>query len=496
MPYTDKNQALAPEDVETYNTTYKCDVPFDAPFAIEKAYVAPAEEGEEEELWYIEGRAVIDKLDYQHDVVSPIAMKNALPDLDINSTILYNHDGNIEIGAIDSYKFLGDSIWVRGVISKTRANIWTRIKEGTLRKFSMRGSVLAFDLRYVPEIGVLIRYIKAMTINEISVVTVSGQGEASFNWYVKNDEPMAYHIKKAFTSNLEGGDLIMKKARKSTSFFKVEKKDSGEQVLTIQLPEGFEKAEDVDDLDLGELEKAIKDANTNIDSILKAVGEVPEDANDAVKALFGKIQEAATALKDGSLSDEQQKVTTTVKKSDNEQGNVVQIVLPSLTLETQKTLDDADADTDKDPAQITKSDLADPVFQEAMLQHMQKGLSVDESVKQAKEDVTKAQKVTSDTDSSDIVKTLMSHLVQKDQGMQTVNTAIVKLGEVVGSFASELTSLKESVGKIPLRKGLALDDEQVEAEKTKIEKSLEGKEPREQLATLLSYVADLNQSAT
>jgi len=467
------------------------DVPFDAPFSISKYWAedSKADDEEPEEKWYIEGRAVIDKMDYQSDVVSPIAMKHALPDLEINSTVLYNHHLDEEVGKIIAYKFDGEAIYIKVLVTKTRPDIWQKIKEGVLRKFSIRGRVISFDIRYVPQLDTIIRYIKAMHINEISVVTVSGQAEVDFKWYVeKKDEPLSYHIQKAFQHSLKGGDKQMKKARKQTPeapLFNIAKNKDGAQVISIQVPEGFE--ENAADMDLEAIEKAIQSANANIGSILQAVKSVPEDASEAVKILFGKIEEAATALKksggdDDTVADDDADDDDVTKKADDKKSsNTVQIVLPATSQD--------------EPVELTKELLSDPNFQEALLTHTQKGLSMQEATKKAAEDVVKAREAAAN-DPTGLVKTLMEHLVKKDQGLEAVNAAVIKMAELMSGYGAQIDALKKAVDTIPVRKGVTLSEEQVTTEREKIQKSIEGKEPREQLLSVLGYALGNQDSQT
>jgi len=490
MPHS--SVSTAPSSLKKPDGDHVCSVPFDAPFSITKYWSEPSTNAEKgtEEKWYIEGRAVIDKMDYQNDVVSPIAMQTALPDLDINSTVLYNHHNDEEVGKIAAYKFLGDAIYIKVLISKTRADVWQKIQEGVLRKFSMRGKVLAFDIRYVPQINTLIRYIKAMTINEISIVSVSAQAEVDFKWYVeKQDQPMAYHIEKAFKSSQEGGDTFMKKAReKKASPIQIVKAEDGTQTITLQVPEGFEKADDAaaaDAVNLGDIEKAIQAANTNIDAIIQAAGQVPEDATDAIKALFGKIGEAAEALKKSGVSAEEDPAAQKASEEEKPSGNTLQIVLPGNAAVTQKA-DEAAAEEKPPKTDLTADILADANFQKALLGYVEKGLSMDEAISKASEDLQKASEAAAG-DQTGIVKSLVDALAKKDQHSETVNTAVTQLAEIVSGQSALIDTLQKSVNAIPIRKGLQLTDEQVETERDGIAKSLEGKEPRDQLMTILSY---------
>lgn len=488
-----KKDLSAPQNpsTETFKTSFSGSIRFDAPFTIAKHYSVMEdvlkEDGstEPEEHWYVEGKAIIDKLDYQKDIVSPLAMKNALSDLDVNSTVLYNHIGQYEIGAITMYKFLGDSIWIKVRISKTRPEIWKRVTEGIIKKLSLRGQVLAFELIYVPELRYTVRFVKAMTINEISLVTVSGQRDTTIQWYVeKADDPISASISKAFEHQTEGGEIPMKIARTpdtpettaATVPFTIQKSEDGSQTLTIQVPEGLSKSDAGNPVNLEVIEKAIKENASNIDAILKATATVPTDADDVVKNLFAQVKTAAEALQKGGLATlEKDAATTPVPGS----GNTIQIVLPPTTI--------AKADSVVTP-EPTAKEIADPIFQKSLLDHMQKGLTFLEAVGKTRVDVlAKASPDVTLDATNDLVKALMAQVTQKDAVAHTaVNTAVAQLAEIVSAQSVQIDTLKKSIDNLPLRKGAHLSEQEITQKRAELEKSLEGKDPREQLSTLLS----------
>ena len=495
------------DDIE-YGETKKCDVPFDSPFSITKHYV----EGEaDEEKWYVEGIAVIDKMDYQDDVVSPEAMRTAIDDLSKNSTVLHNHDSNQEAGVVEAYSFLGDSIFIKVLVSKTRPDLWTKIQEGTLRKFSIRGRVLAFDIRYVPALNKAIRYIKAMTINEVSLVSVSAQAEAeAFRWYIsKQDQPLPYHIEKAFRS-LRGGDSDMaKKARikKQAPSFSIAKNDKGQQVITLALPEEIQKSGEVSDLDLDDIEKAVVAAQGKLDEIIAAATEALKSEDETVKTWAGKVLEAAKALKDSKIVPEEKGGKDTHKGDEGKGGDeetpgtkqTIEIVLPE-SINTQKKEGDDNGKggegDGKDALKVTAEDLAKADFQKCIMTKMsgEDGLDMQKAADACKAEMVKATEAAAGDNG--MVKMLLERLMQKDNVNTTLQTAVSLIAETVGKQTDAINVLTEKVQSIPIRKGLTLTKEQIESDKDKLKKELDGKEPMEQLRFLLDRTINADTKTT
>ena len=148
------------------------EVPFFAVINITKSYEPQTGD------WIIEGYAATTDLDLQDDRIEQRALEDAAPDLEKNSTMLLNHDPKIPIGRILKTWLDARGLGIRALISKTVPDIWKKIQEGVLNKFSIRGSVLDYIREFDEKLGRIIRVIRKMYLFEASVVSVPGNPEA------------------------------------------------------------------------------------------------------------------------------------------------------------------------------------------------------------------------------------------------------------------------------------------------------------------------------
>ncbi len=101
----------------------------------------------EEKNWYVEALVATTDRDVVDDIITPEALKNAAKVLkEQYKTVLYNHQANRPIGKVIDAKVkdLGNGrkgLWVKIMISKTEEEIWQKIKEGVLSKFSFWAKV-------------------------------------------------------------------------------------------------------------------------------------------------------------------------------------------------------------------------------------------------------------------------------------------------------------------------------------------------------------------
>ena len=90
----------------------------------------------------VEGIATTADLDVDDLYISEEALIGAENDLRKYTTLLYNHDRDKEIGKILEVEYRPEhrALWIKALISKTVPDIWTKIKEGVLNKFSVSGT--------------------------------------------------------------------------------------------------------------------------------------------------------------------------------------------------------------------------------------------------------------------------------------------------------------------------------------------------------------------
>lgn len=119
--------------------------------------------------WYIEGYCSTYDLDLVGDIIEPSAAKEAAKQL-VGLTLLYNHDPDQPVGTCVAADADEKGIWVKCLVSKTEPEIWEKVKEGVLNKFSVR--LLEHDRKRELRDGRYINRIKKMKIVELSLTSL------------------------------------------------------------------------------------------------------------------------------------------------------------------------------------------------------------------------------------------------------------------------------------------------------------------------------------
>lgn len=135
--------------------------------------------------WMVEGYAATSDIDSEGDRIDDAALQSAALDLQKYSTLLFNHNNDRPVGAIELAKFTPNGLFVRAEISKSEPDIWVKIQDKTLNKFSVRGRILEVDREFSKERARWIRVIKKLTLFEASIVSVPANPEAkALRWYI------------------------------------------------------------------------------------------------------------------------------------------------------------------------------------------------------------------------------------------------------------------------------------------------------------------------
>lgn len=141
---------------------------------------------EEEGKWIVEGYAATTDFDLQEDVITQEAIESSAADLVENSTVLLNHDPNLSIGKVERSEARARGLYLKILISKTVPEIWQRIKEGVLNKFSIRGRILEARKQWIARLARYARLIFKMQLVEVSLVSVPANPKArAIRWYVE-----------------------------------------------------------------------------------------------------------------------------------------------------------------------------------------------------------------------------------------------------------------------------------------------------------------------
>jgi HK97 family phage prohead protease len=145
---------------------------------IDKASEVPVE-NTSELRWIVEGYcAVAENVDQQGDRIEKKALQGAVEYLKQYQTVLFNHDPDRPIGKILDAEIQGPKIWVRVQISKSEGDVWEKITEGIISRFSISGEIEDFAMEYDKELKSQIRVIKSFKIHEVSLVSVPANPEA------------------------------------------------------------------------------------------------------------------------------------------------------------------------------------------------------------------------------------------------------------------------------------------------------------------------------
>ncbi len=173
-------------------------IKFDFPLRIVKTY---KEGAKGDEKWYIEGYAATDDYDLHGDIITEDALRASENDLLENSTVLYNHRDDQPIGKVVATRLERDGLWIKVLISKSEPDIWHKITEGVLNKFSIGAKVLEATKDFVEDLGKVATIIKSILLVEVSLVAVPANPKArALNWYI--DKALKKHEQ-------EGGEIPM-----------------------------------------------------------------------------------------------------------------------------------------------------------------------------------------------------------------------------------------------------------------------------------------------
>jgi HK97 family phage prohead protease len=196
------------------------DLRFEYAIDILKAY-------EDEGKWIVEGFAATTDFDLQEDVISQEAIKGSAKDLIENSTVLLNHSANEPIGKVLASEAQKGGLFLKILVSKTVPDIWQKIKEGVLNKFSVRGMILEAKKQWMPALQKYARLILKMRLVEVSLVAVPANPKArAIRWYIEKamDE---FEAKGGKIGKAEGGIAMAEEIREEVEVL-LEGSGSGE----------------------------------------------------------------------------------------------------------------------------------------------------------------------------------------------------------------------------------------------------------------------------
>lgn len=246
----------------------------DAIFEIKKAADTFDDQGQPKRI--VTGyAAVADVVDSQYELIAREALEEASKDLLKYTTVLYNHDPDRPIGKVLEAAPQGSGLFVKVQISNTEDEIWDKICEGIISKFSFRGVITEYDEQFDKALSRNITIIKGFKIFEISLVSVPANPEA---------KTLNYYLSKALEDQVE---LHREEPGKVESDTDIPQPGSSENSKTggsEDMPSGPEKDKE-----------KLNAISTMCDKLLAALQDMPH-VDERVVALVKRIKEMIMTL--------------------------------------------------------------------------------------------------------------------------------------------------------------------------------------------------------
>lgn len=142
---------------------------------------------EEKPKRIIEGIATTASVDLNSVEITPAALQAAEKDLLEFSTVLLNHDFRRPIGKVLESEFnpSDNTLRVKAFISETENEIWQKVKEGILNKFSISWMSMDFEKVFDDEGNFQKVIVHSMKILEVSLVSVPADPNARLTFWVE-----------------------------------------------------------------------------------------------------------------------------------------------------------------------------------------------------------------------------------------------------------------------------------------------------------------------
>lgn len=323
-------------------------IPFDYEVQVFKALQA------EQGAYIVEGYASIADLpDMQDDVITQEAIESSAKDLE-GKTLLWNHDPERPIGHILSSEARPQGLYIKAEVSKTEPDIWQKVEDGTISKFSIRGKILDASSRYVEEIGQTVQFIRRMQLIEASLVSLPAQPRAAV---------VRFYVEKALTEFVKSGGVIPVERGGERSMTKdkaldvlsaaLEKSDNADVKAALAALKAMPMTDTDHDKERKEHEdtkKSMTDSMAKKEQEIETLKKSGEQAIQSLQEQLTKSQETVKALQDTideqkAESDTAEMWSTLVGKSFKEEDAEVirpilkkNILKQALTKEEMETL--------------------------------------------------------------------------------------------------------------------------------------------------------------
>jgi len=230
--------------------------------------------------WVIEGIAATSDLDGHGHIITPDAIRGAVKGLSERRTVLFNHNMDRPIGRLAQMKATDLGLWIKMILSKAEAEIWQKVQEGVISRFSVRIHVPDGAAKEESRRGKAVLVLSQIDIREISLVSVPANTRAkTLQWYVA----------KALQERQDGGENNMGDVKKMTVQQLQEFEANVDKALGHEgLDEGVKAG-------LQSLKSWINDVRSNPDKHPDVFGETQKQV-DLKEALEGTIGEVGVGL--------------------------------------------------------------------------------------------------------------------------------------------------------------------------------------------------------
>lgn len=250
-------------------------------------------------VWVVEGYAATSDLDSQNDIIAQSALDMGVESLHKYQTVLYNHNSDRPIGTILEAKSMEGHLFIKVGISKTEPDIWEKVKDGTLSKFSIRGRVTDHEIFKDQLTGKEIFMIKGMDLYEVSLVSVPANVHAkALGWYIEKammenteEKTLFKQFLDTFKAFINKPELIVEKG----GVDKLEEKTEEAKPEVKSEPE-VKKSEEKKDVTL-EID-ALRDVISQLKDIGKSVTEQSEVVKKSLEDVAKAKEEIAKAKED------------------------------------------------------------------------------------------------------------------------------------------------------------------------------------------------------
>ncbi len=152
------------------------DIKKDTPIKFELDFIKINDEEKGDRI--IIGYASTFDVNSDDEQVTRQALEEAQLDLQKYSTVLFNHDSDRPIGKILATAVDDKGLLVKIALSKEEDEIWTKVKEGVITKFSIQGRIKEFSITPENSEGKRIFQITKLSLFEVSIVSIPANAEA------------------------------------------------------------------------------------------------------------------------------------------------------------------------------------------------------------------------------------------------------------------------------------------------------------------------------